>query len=49
MYNIIYGSEECDNKILDIRVPKGKLDMLDKNEIDLIEQNRNITIEIGEF
>ena len=30
------GTDWCDKKILDIRVPKGKLDMLDKNEIDLI-------------
>lgn len=44
-----HGSERCDNKILAIRVPKGKLDMVDKNEIDLIGQRRNVTIEIGEF
>lgn len=43
------GMDWCDKKILAIRVPKGKLDMVDKNEIDLIGQRRNVTIEIGEF
>ncbi len=50
MYNIIYGSEECDNKILDIRVPTGTSDMISQNAIDDIERDYpNIKITIGEF
>lgn len=44
-----HGDDLCNNKILDIRVPPGTLDMIDESAIDRIENQYNIIIEIGEF
>ena len=43
------GTAWCKIKKLDIRVPKGTLDMFDKMVITRIENENNITITIGEF
>ena len=44
-----HGNDLCNNKVLDIRVPPGTSDMIDESAIDIIENQYNIKIKIGEF
>ncbi len=48
-FSLYNGTDWCKIKKLDIRVPKGTLDMFDKMVITRIENENNITITIGEF
>ena len=48
-FSLHNGTDWCNEKILDIRVPSGMSNMIDETEIEKIEKEYIILIKIGEL